>query len=475
MRPSAPTSCSRLHGRAAGILTPLAWEATVVLTNRDRIGRGFELLAEGLAPFVENHIKGIVPGGIDWLTWLSKRLYPNNPKMKVSRTDPLILLRAMIQEESAFKATLSRSEQSYVQELWECRNSWAHNAVFDEGDTNRLLDTMERLLRAIGATFEADEVRNLLKGRDATIGAKIGDVRTDARTSDNVFQVRKNVRFIRSSQIIALIMITLWIALSSAMFGALPSGTSSEKALIISASAALAVGVVAGCGALHNTIRFAITAVSVCLTVILLASLSIVVRSQAQANRTTGNGAVGHAATGRSNQQPSNTPSETVSSPNEQPETSESATKSAIIRRSVNPLYLSSLTGSTAGYDTDPPELGSWSISSVDYSHSLGYPDLCLTGYITFEFAPSYQYFEATVGIADGADPSDQSTPVDFEVDTGSGTELGSTAAQYGHPASIKVNIAGVSSVTLDTSASTCFNTGDNDSIAVWGNAELIP
>lgn len=45
----------------------------VELSNRDKVGRGFELLAEGLGPFVEYHLKAAAPGGMDWLEWLAKR------------------------------------------------------------------------------------------------------------------------------------------------------------------------------------------------------------------------------------------------------------------------------------------------------------------------------------------------------------------------------------------------------------------
>jgi Swt1-like HEPN len=138
-------------------------------TNRDLVGRSFELLAEGLEPFVEHHLKGIVPGGMDWLEWLSRHVYKQNSGLKLSKRDPLVLLRAIAHEEKTF--ALSRAERSYVQELWDCRNRWAHNTVFDEADTRRVLDTAERLLRAADAVTEADAVRALLVGhqRGATM------------------------------------------------------------------------------------------------------------------------------------------------------------------------------------------------------------------------------------------------------------------------------------------------------------------
>jgi hypothetical protein len=140
------------------------------LTNRDLLGRGFELLADGLEPFVEQHLKGVVPGGMDWLEWLSRHVFKQNSGLKLSKTDPLVLLRAIAHEEKAF--ALSRAERSYVQELWDCRNRWAHNSVFDEADTHRVLDTAERLLRAVDAATEADAVRALLVDhqRGATTG-----------------------------------------------------------------------------------------------------------------------------------------------------------------------------------------------------------------------------------------------------------------------------------------------------------------
>lgn len=131
------------------------------LTNRDRAGRGFELLAEGLEPFVERHLTAVAPGGMDWLEWLSKRLYGPKSTMMVSRSDPLILLRAIVHEEKVFQGTLSRTELSYAQELWQCRHQWAHNSLLNDADTHRLLDTMERLLRAVGAVSEADLTRRL--------------------------------------------------------------------------------------------------------------------------------------------------------------------------------------------------------------------------------------------------------------------------------------------------------------------------
>jgi hypothetical protein len=133
----------------------------VELSNRDLVGRGFELLAEGLQPFVERHMAGVAPGGMDWFVWLSGRR--ENRGITLSRTDPLVLLRVITRHDEVFKDTLSRAERSYAQELWDCRNNWAHNSLFNEADTRRLLDTIQRLLQAAGAVVEAEQVQRVLR------------------------------------------------------------------------------------------------------------------------------------------------------------------------------------------------------------------------------------------------------------------------------------------------------------------------
>jgi len=61
----------------------------------------------------------------------------------------------------ALKDSLSRAGQSFASELRETGNGWAHVDAFSADDTYRALDTIERLLRAIGASEQADHVRRL--------------------------------------------------------------------------------------------------------------------------------------------------------------------------------------------------------------------------------------------------------------------------------------------------------------------------
>jgi NPCBM/NEW2 domain len=123
---------------------------------------------------------------------------------------------------------------------------------------------------------------------------------------------------------------------------------------------------------------------------------------------------------------------------------------------------------------TSNPESGKWALSGTTFSKSIGYPRLCSQqGDVTYTLNGTYKYFIATVGTADYASSGDRSTTVNFEVDDGSGSVLGSKVAQYGKPQVIEVSVQGISSLTLKTSIADlgCFR---NPSVAIWGNARVV-
>jgi predicted AAA+ superfamily ATPase len=134
--------------------------ASMATSNRDRVGRGFELLAEGLEPFVDRHMSAAAGSGTDWAQLLEARDKGRPGASKsFDKRDPAALLRVITEEWRVFKDSLSRVEQSFASELRDTRNRWAHNAAFSADDTYRALDTMERLLTAAGAAAQAEEVR----------------------------------------------------------------------------------------------------------------------------------------------------------------------------------------------------------------------------------------------------------------------------------------------------------------------------
>jgi len=136
-------------------------------------------------------------------------------------------------------------------------------------------------------------------------------------------------------------------------------------------------------------------------------------------------------------------------------------------------LYLADQTGVTPIIYASP-ESGKWALSGTTFSKSIGYPKLCAQqGDVTYTLNGTYKYFIATVGTADYASSGDRSTTVNFEVDDGSGSVLGSKVAQYGKPQVIEVSVQGISSLTLKTSIADggCFS---SPSVAIWGNARVV-
>lgn len=134
----------------------------MALSNRDRIGRGLELLGAGLEPFVDMMMSLATPGSTDWVKVLEARDAAKQGTNKVyDKTDVRFLLLVITNEWRVFKDRLSRVEQNFASELREVGNKWAHTKPFSGDDTYRALDTMERLLVAVGAMDRADEARKL--------------------------------------------------------------------------------------------------------------------------------------------------------------------------------------------------------------------------------------------------------------------------------------------------------------------------
>jgi hypothetical protein len=169
--------------------------------------------------------------------------------------------------------------------------------------------------------------------------------------------------------------------------------------------------------------------------------------------------------------QPAHTQAITASSRVSKPLTPTAVSTSATTpEQTTTTFYLANESSVTSS--GNPPESGTWAMKGTTYTHSIGYPDLCISEVTTFALNGSYSNFIAMVGVADTADSNDRSTTVTFEVDDGSGNQLGSKTAQYGQPQVINVPVQGISSLTLQTSNGDCF--GSNSSVAVWGNARVV-
>ena len=131
----------------------------MAISNRERVGKGLDLLITGLRPFVERELKAQL--GEQWETTLPDtvpRAGRGKPK-SLNLNDPQILLGLLWDQwNTVFKNTLGHSERSMVSELREVRNLWAHNEQFSSNDAIRALDSMERLLNGVSAAETAAEV-----------------------------------------------------------------------------------------------------------------------------------------------------------------------------------------------------------------------------------------------------------------------------------------------------------------------------
>jgi predicted AAA+ superfamily ATPase len=145
----------------------------VATSNRDRIGRMFELIAPALDDFIGRSVASRLNQGASWTVLVQLKDEQKGAKGKeYSALDPQVQLRMLTENIPhtlkagwyPFDDAIGRVGQGYCKELREARNDWAHNKSFTDDDAYRCLDTAERLLAAIGAPTIADEVKAIRLG-----------------------------------------------------------------------------------------------------------------------------------------------------------------------------------------------------------------------------------------------------------------------------------------------------------------------
>jgi predicted AAA+ superfamily ATPase len=134
----------------------------MAITNQERVAKALELLKAGLAPFVEREIQEAVKNRA--VNMDTVRRFAEDPKLAskpVAQWDVSGLLKLMTETwREVFRNTLGHAERSLVSEIREHRNSWAHQNAFSSDDTDRALDSVQRLLTAVSAP-QADEVSRM--------------------------------------------------------------------------------------------------------------------------------------------------------------------------------------------------------------------------------------------------------------------------------------------------------------------------
>jgi len=126
-------------------------------SNRERVGQALELVGRGLRPFTERELKTEYGG--TWSQVVKNALEEAKlPSAKDPFADVHFLLKLIWDQwNSVFRKILGQTERTYVSELRDVRNRWAHQEAFSTDDTYRALDTAQRLLEAVSAE-EATEV-----------------------------------------------------------------------------------------------------------------------------------------------------------------------------------------------------------------------------------------------------------------------------------------------------------------------------
>lgn len=138
----------------------------MALSNRERVGRAFDYLSEGLYDLVDQVMTSAF-GTTEWNdVWAREDAeYYGTPLRVYTKEDVQVQLRAITENVrgrgNIFREHFSHSGRSYASELRETRNKWAHTAAFDSDDAVRALDTIERLLRAANSNDSADDVKKI--------------------------------------------------------------------------------------------------------------------------------------------------------------------------------------------------------------------------------------------------------------------------------------------------------------------------
>jgi len=130
----------------------------MVMPNSERVGRGLDTLRDGLQPVCERTWRAEYGEG-----W-AENVHARDPHANgdPAPADLAWLLKGMHNTwNECWRTTLGAAERGYTSELRECRNRWAHQDAFNSDDTARMLDTSERLLKAIGAAEQAAAVSEM--------------------------------------------------------------------------------------------------------------------------------------------------------------------------------------------------------------------------------------------------------------------------------------------------------------------------
>jgi len=129
----------------------------MALSNRERVRKGLDEMKEGLIPYIEREFKSSL--GENWIDDVTANDRGFRREGAGIHWDTQAVLKAMKSNwHRVFKYELGHVPLSYVGELIEVRNKWAHEKPFSSDDVYRALDTMHRLLESVSAGKAAESL-----------------------------------------------------------------------------------------------------------------------------------------------------------------------------------------------------------------------------------------------------------------------------------------------------------------------------
>lgn len=129
----------------------------MAVSNRDRVSRAMELVHQGLFPFVDRMLRP--RKGATWAHEFNDRGQLKRRPDGTVHVDAASLLKAIDRHwGEVFSTILDRTCRAIANELVQTRNRWAHDEPFNSADTLRALDSAKRLLEAVSAKAQAEEI-----------------------------------------------------------------------------------------------------------------------------------------------------------------------------------------------------------------------------------------------------------------------------------------------------------------------------
>ncbi len=146
----------------------------MALSNKERVGRVLDTLKKGLGPFILREYRMVYKKR--YVNEIDSALttYSNPGLPQPAWSDDQVLLAALDTQgclnlmlrrwREVFQNKLGHVGRSYVSELIDARNAWAHQGTFSNDEAYRIADTAARLLKAVNAAEEAAQVEEIARG-----------------------------------------------------------------------------------------------------------------------------------------------------------------------------------------------------------------------------------------------------------------------------------------------------------------------